>query len=145
MPILLKRGAAATIDELLAAVVYIVETGNENIVLCERGLRSFDPSTRYTLDLAAVPVLRTRTPLPVVVDPSHATGHRHLVVPLALAALAVGADGLLIEVHPDPARALSDGPQALTPADFSALMDEIHRWIPPSGRYLSTVGQTVAS
>lgn len=145
MPILLKRGAAATIDELLAAVDYIVETGNENIVLCERGLRSFDPSTRYTLDLAAVPVLRTRTPLPVVVDPSHGTGHRHLVVPLALAALAVGADGLLIEVHPDPAQALSDGPQALTPADFSALMDEIRRWIPPSGRYLSTVGQTAAS
>ncbi len=144
-PILLKRGAAATIEELLAAVDYIVETGNEKIVLCERGLRSFDPSTRYTLDLAAVPNLQSRTPLPVIVDPSHGTGRRDLIRPMALAALAAGADGLLIEVHPDPEHALSDGQQALTPSDFSELMGEIRRWIPPSGRYLAGVGQAAVS
>lgn len=143
-PVLLKRGASATLDELLGAADYILDEGNENVVLCERGVRSFDPSTRYLLDLAAVPVLRSRSPLPVVIDPSHGTGHRHLVAPMALAALAAGADGLLIEVHPDPDKALSDGPQALTTADFSALMDEIRRWIPPSGRYLSAAGKVAA-
>ena len=114
-------------------------------MLCERGLRSFDPSTRYSLDLAAVPNLQARSPLPVIVDPSHGTGRRHLIRPMALAALAAGADGLLIEVHPDPENARSDGPQALTSADFSELMGEIRRWIPPSGRYLAGVGEAAAS
>lgn len=144
LPVLLKRGAAATIDELLHAADYVRGEGNEDVILCERGLRSFDPSTRYLLDLAAIPNLQSRSGLPVVVDPSHATGHRHLVIPMMRAALAAGADGILVEVHPDPATALSDGPQALTLDDFSLAMDEIRRWIPPSGRYLAAVGQALA-
>ena len=140
-PVLLKRGAAATVDELLGAADYILEAGNPHVVLCERGVRSFDPSTRYLLDLAVVPNLRARTGLPVIVDPSHGTGRRDLILPMARAAVAVGADGLLIEVHPTPELALSDGHQALTIAAFSDLMDEIRRWIPASGRYLSSLVQ----
>ena len=136
-PVLLKRAAAATLDELLAAAEYILAEGNREVVLCERGVRSFDPSTRYLLDLSAIPLLQARSPLPVVVDPSHGTGVRDLVIPMARAALAVGADGLLVEVHPEPRTALSDGPQALRPEDFSALMAEIRDWIPPAGRYLA--------
>ena len=143
-PVLLKRGAAATIDELLGAADYILDAGNPDVVLCERGVRSFDPSTRYLLDLAMVPNLRSRTGLPVVVDPSHGTGRPDLILPMARAALAVGADGLLIEVHPAPELALSDGHQALTIAAFSALMDEIRQWIPASGRYLSCLPQPAA-
>jgi 3-deoxy-7-phosphoheptulonate synthase len=135
-PVLLKRGAAATIDELLAAVEYIVQGGNERIVLCERGVRGFDPSTRYLLDLAAVPVLKQRCDLPVVVDPSHGTGRRELIAPLSRAAAAVGADGLLVEVHPDPASALCDGAQALLPADFASLMVDLRRMLPMLGRRL---------
>ncbi len=124
-PVLLKRGAAATIDELLHAADYILREGNQRVVLCERGVRAFDPATRYLLDLAAVPVLKSRSDLPVVVDPSHGTGRRDCVVPMARAAVAAGADGLLIEVHPAPHEALCDGPQALLPEDFSALMRDI--------------------
>ena len=102
LPVLLKRGLSATIEELLMAAEYILAAGNPNVVLCERGIRSFDTATRNTLDLAAVPVLRERTHLPVIVDPSHATGHRPLVRPMAVAGAAAGADGLIIEVHPDP-------------------------------------------
>jgi 3-deoxy-7-phosphoheptulonate synthase len=136
-PVLLKRGAAATLDELLAAADYVREGGNERVVLCERGVRSFDPSTRYLLDLAAVPALRTRTDLPIVVDPSHATGVAAFVAPMAKAALVAGADGLLIEVHAAPAEALCDGRQALLPAEFAALMDELRRLLPLCGRHLS--------
>ncbi len=136
-PVLLKRGAAATIDELLGAADYILEEGNTSIVLCERGIRSFDPGVRFTLDLTAVPRLQARSPLPVIVDPSHGTGVRSLVQPMARAALAAGADGLLIELHPHPEQALSDGPQALTPEDFRTLMAEIERWIPPTARKLA--------
>lgn len=143
-PVLLKRGASATVDELLGAADYILEAGNSQVVLCERGIRSFDPSTRYLLDLAVVPNLRSRTGLPVVVDPSHGTGRPDLILPMALGALAVGADGLLIEVHPAPELALSDGHQALTIGAFSALMDEIRQWIPASGRYLSLLAQPAA-
>ena len=143
-PILLKRGASATIQEFLAAAEHIRVGGNEEIVLCERGLRSFDPTTRYVLDLAAVPLLKGQTCLPVIVDPSHGTGRRDLVVPMGRAALAVGADGLLVEVHPRPEDALSDGPQALTPHDFSTLMTEIRQWIRPSGRYLAALSETTA-
>jgi 3-deoxy-7-phosphoheptulonate synthase len=139
-PVLLKRGAAATLDELLSAADYILEEGNPDIVLCERGVRCFDPSTRYLLDLSAVPLLQSRSPLPVVVDPSHGTGRQDLVLPMVRAALAVGADGVMVEVHPEPQAALSDGPQALLPDDFSALMNEIRRWIPPTGRYLAGLG-----
>lgn len=139
-PVLIKRGAAATLDELMGALDYVLGEGNQRVLLCERGLRSFDPSTRYMLDLAAVPALRARTGLPVIVDPSHGTGRRELVAPMALAALAAGADGLLIEVHPDPSQARSDAAQALDLEDFSQLMAEIARWIQPSGRYLASPG-----
>ncbi len=120
-PVLLKRGMAATVEELVQAVDYVRDGGAEDVVLCLRGIRTFCDASRFTLDLAAGPVLRARTGLPVVVDPSHAAGRRALVAPLALAAAAAGADGLMIEVHPDPGRALSDGPQALRPDDLLAL------------------------
>ena len=114
VPVLLKRGLAATIDEWLNAAEYIISEGNPNIVLCERGIRTFETATRNTLDLSAVPVLKSKSHLPVIVDPSHATGVRAYVAPLAKASVAAGADGLMIEVHPCPAQALSDGPQSLT-------------------------------
>ncbi len=135
-PVLLKRGAAATVDEFVKAADYVAGEGNEAIVLCERGIRSFDPSVRHTLDLAAVPLLQRMCPWPVVVDPSHGTGRRDLVAPMALAALAVGADGIMVEVHPHPDEALCDGPQALLPRDFDLLMDQVRRWLPNSGRSL---------
>ncbi len=137
-PVLLKRGAAATIDEFLKAADYIVGEGNENVVLCERGIRSFDPAVRNTLDLAAVPLLQRTSPFPVVVDPSHGTGQRELVVPMALAALAAGADGVMVEVHPNPQDALCDGPQALLPRDFDDLMTQLRRWIRCSHKRLPT-------
>jgi 3-deoxy-7-phosphoheptulonate synthase len=136
-PVLLKRGAAATLDELLHAADYILQEGNEHVILCERGVRGFDPSTRYLLDLAAVPVLQQRTSLPVIVDPSHGTGEASLVAPMAKAALMAGADGLLIEVHAAPELALCDGKQALRPADFSQLMAELRRLVPLCGRRLA--------
>jgi chorismate mutase len=126
-PVLLKRGLSATIEEWLLAAEYILSAGNPNVILCERGIRTFETATRNTLDLSAVPVLRSRTHLPIIVDPSHGTGHRALVAPMALAGAAVGADGLIIEVHPDPANARSDGDQSLSFEDFGALMDELRR------------------
>jgi 3-deoxy-7-phosphoheptulonate synthase len=126
-PVLLKRGLSATIEEWLLAAEYILAAGNPNVILCERGIRTFETATRNTLDLSAVPVLRGRTHLPIIVDPSHGTGHRSLVGPMALAGAAVGADGLLIEVHPDPANARSDGDQSLAFEEFGALMDELRR------------------
>jgi 3-deoxy-7-phosphoheptulonate synthase len=128
LPVLLKRGLSATIDELLMAAEYILAAGNPNVVLCERGIRSFDTSTRNILDLAAVPVLRERTHLPVIVDPSHATGHRSLVRPMAVAGAAAGSDGLIIEVHPDPPRAKSDSEQSLSFPEFGDLMDDLRRF-----------------
>ena len=125
--VLLKRGISATIEEWLLAAEYILSAGNPNVILCERGIRTFETATRNTLDLSAVPVLRSKTHLPVVVDPSHGTGARALVGPMALAGAAVGADGLLIEVHPDPASARSDGDQSLSFDEFGALMDELRR------------------
>ncbi len=135
-PVLLKRGAAATVDEFVKAADYIAGEGNAEIVLCERGIRSFDPSVRHTLDLAVVPLLQRLCPFPVIVDPSHGTGRRDLVTPMALAALAAGADGVMVEVHPHPDAALCDGPQALLPRDFDLLMDLVRRWLPASGRTL---------
>lgn len=120
-PVLLKRGMSATYEEWLMSAEYIMAGGNQNVVLCERGIRSFETYTRNTLDLAAVPVLRRLTHLPVIIDPSHATGKSWLVDPLAMAAVAAGADGLLIEVHNDPAHALCDGPQSLRPEAFDGL------------------------
>ena len=125
LPVLLKRGLAATIDEWLNASEYIRSEGNPNVILCERGIRTFESATRNTLDLSAVPVLRQKTHLPVIVDPSHATGVRAYVAPMAKAAVAAGADGLMIEVHPCPEKALSDGPQSLTFREFESLMAEL--------------------
>lgn len=125
IPVLLKRGLSATIDEWLNAAEYIISEGNENIVLCERGIRTFETATRNTLDISAVPVLREKTHLPIIIDPSHASGVRAYVKPLAKAGIAVGADGLMIEIHPNPKKALSDGPQSLTFAEFDELMAEL--------------------
>ena len=125
--VLLKRGLGATVDELLQAAEYILANGNEDVAICERGIRTFETSTRFTLDINAVPVLKSLTHLPVVVDPSHAMGRRDLVPAVAKAALASGADGLLVEVHPDPASALSDGPQSLDPEGFRGMMRDLAR------------------
>jgi 3-deoxy-7-phosphoheptulonate synthase len=124
-PILLKRGFASTLDELLMSAEYIMSGGNQDVILCERGIRTFEASTRYTLDISAIPVLKSRTHLPVFVDPSHAGGIAWLVEPLAKAAVAAGADGLIIEVHNDPKRALSDGQQSLTPESFHELVEKL--------------------
>src|SRR5207244_8717041 len=118
LAVLLKRGPSATMDEFLLAAEYALKTGNSNVMLCERGIRTFEDHTRFTLPLASVPYLHQTTHLPVVVDPSHGTGKASLVAPMAVAAVAAGADGLIVEVHPDPEKALSDGFQALTPAAF---------------------------
>ena len=123
-PVLLKRGLAATIQELLLSAEYILAEGNPNVILCERGVRTFDPATRNLFDLAAVPVVHGLSHLPIIADPSHGTGHRDMVIPMARAAVAAGADGLLVEVHPNPDRALSDGAQSLYPAQFAQLMRE---------------------
>lgn len=134
LPVLLKRGLSATIDEWLSAAEYIMAEGNENVVLCERGIRTFENATRNTLDLSAVPVLKARTHLPVIVDPSHATGVREYVMPLAKAAVAAGADGLMIEVHPCPEQALSDGPQSLTLTQFDELCRQLKPYAQLAGR-----------
>lgn len=126
-PILLKRGLANTLTELLMSAEYIMAGGNEQVILCERGIRTFETYTRNTLDLSAVPVLRELTHLPIIVDPSHGTGHARYVEPMALAAAAAGADGLMIEVHNDPMHALSDGAQSLTPAQFDHLAKKVER------------------
>jgi 3-deoxy-7-phosphoheptulonate synthase len=124
-PVLLKRGMSATIKELLLAAEYILAEGNAQVILCERGVRSFDSHTRNLLDLTAIPVVKTLSHLPIIADPSHGTGIRAKVTPMARAAVAAGADGLMIEVHPDPDRALSDGAQSLYPDQFAVLMDQI--------------------
>jgi 3-deoxy-7-phosphoheptulonate synthase len=133
-PVLLKRGMSTTLEEFLMAAEYILSQGNRDVVLCERGIRTFETATRNTLDLAAVPVLKEWTHLPVVVDPSHGTGHWQYVTPMAYAAIAAGADGLMIEVHPDPAHALSDGAQSLRPERFRALMDGVRKFADAAGR-----------
>jgi len=125
--ILLKRGLANNLKELLMSAEYIMASGNENVILCERGIRTFETYTRNTLDLSAVPMLRELTHLPIVVDPSHATGISRLVEPMALAAVATGADGIMIEVHNDPPHALCDGAQSLTPDQFDALADKVRK------------------
>ena len=124
-PVLLKRGLSATIKELLLAAEYIFAKGNQQVILCERGIRTFETATRNTFDLAAIPVLKKETHLPVIADPSHAGGYRYLVAPLAAAAVAAGADGLIVEVHPEPECATSDGEQSLDLSEFEAMMDVI--------------------
>ena len=135
-PVLLKRGPAATVDELLLSAEFLAAGGNDQVILCERGIRTFETATRNTLDLNGVAWLKARSHLPVIVDPSHGTGRRELVIPLARAAVAVGADGLMVEVHPDPDAALSDGVQSLTPAGFARLMSEIAPFVEAAGRVL---------
>ena len=135
-PVLLKRGLSATLEELVMSAEYIMAEGNDQVILCERGIRTFEPSMRNTLDISAVPMLKKMTHLPVVIDPSHAAGIAWMVQPLAAAAVAAGADGLMVEVHNDPARALCDGAQSLTPAQFSALMDKLRPLVSLMGKTL---------
>jgi len=135
-PVLLKRGMMSTIEELLMAAEYILTHGNEQVILCERGIRTFETYTRNTLDINAVPLLKTLSHLPVIVDPSHGTGKRDLVEPISRAAVAAGADGLLVEVHPCPSEALSDGDQSLTPALFTALIEGLRPIASAVGRSL---------
>jgi 3-deoxy-7-phosphoheptulonate synthase len=135
-PVLLKRGMSSTVKELLLAAEYIMSEGNYDVILCERGIRTFEDATRNTLDLSAVPLIKSLSHLPVVVDPSHGTGKWDLVSPMALAAVAAGADGIMVEVHPRPEEALSDGPQALLPSTFAKLMDDL-------GRVARAVGRTL--
>jgi 3-deoxy-7-phosphoheptulonate synthase len=126
-PVLLKRGMSATLDEFLMAAEYILAEGNYNVILCERGVRTFSDHTRNTLDLSMIPAVQSRSHLPIVVDPSHGTGRRNKVLPLSRAAVAAGADGLLVEVHNDPDRALSDGMQSIVPSEFAQLMVEVNQ------------------
>ena len=127
MPVLLKRGMMATIDELLLSAEYILAHGNSEVMICERGIRTFEQSTRYTADINALPVLKSKTHLPVIFDPSHSTGHWEYVLPVALAGIAAGADGLIVEVHPHPEKALSDGQQSLKPERFYDLVSQVNK------------------
>jgi len=136
-PVLLKRGMSATIEEWLLSAEYILAGGNHDVILCERGIRTFENATRNTLDISAIPVVKNRSHLPILVDPSHGTGRRDKVTPMARAAVAAGADGLLIEVHDDPDKALSDGAQSLYPAQFDTLMSELRVIAPVLGRNVS--------
>ncbi len=141
--VLLKRGLSATIDEWLMSAEYIMSRGNQNVIFCERGVRTFSQATRNMLDLAAVPVIREKSHLPIIVDPSHATGIRNLVSPMALAAVAAGADGLMIETHPDPPTALSDGPQSLYFDHFASLMADVRRIAAAVGRSFAEAQKSV--
>jgi 3-deoxy-7-phosphoheptulonate synthase len=136
-PVLLKRGLSATLEELLMAAEYILKEGNEKVMLCERGIRTFENATRNTLDIAAVPITQRLSHLPVIVDPSHSGGRRDLVLPLSRAAIAVGADGIIVDVHPHPETALCDGPQALIESDLRELASIAHHLSPLVGRTLT--------
>jgi 3-deoxy-7-phosphoheptulonate synthase len=138
-PALLKRGLSSTLEELLMAAEYILKEGNEAVMLCERGIRTFETAYRFTLDLMAVPVLKELTHLPVIVDPSHAAGRRDLVKPLSLAAAAVGADGIIVEIHPRPAEAICDGPQALVADEFADYVEQVQAAAAVAGKALSAV------
>jgi 3-deoxy-7-phosphoheptulonate synthase len=137
-PVLLKRGLSSTLAELVSASEYIRQEGNDAVMLCERGIRSFETAYRFTLDLMAVPVLKELSDLPVIVDPSHAAGRRELVLPLARAAAAVGADGIIVEVHPDPDNAVCDGPQSLIADEFGAFVDQVQAAARLGGKTLSS-------
>ena len=136
-PILLKRGMMTTVKEFLMSAEYILAEGNPNVILCERGIRTFETATRNTLDLSCVPVIKRESHLPIIIDPSHGTGHWDLVEAMSRAAIACGADGLMIEVHPDPANAFSDGPQSLTPKNFANLIQNLRPFIELMGRNLN--------
>jgi 3-deoxy-7-phosphoheptulonate synthase len=139
-PVVLKRGGAAQVEDLLLAAEYILAEGNPNVILCERGIRTFETSTRNTLDLSAIPLIKSRSHLPILVDPSHGTGIRDLVPPMAKAAAACGADGLLVEVHHRPDQALSDGKQSLFPRQLATLMKEIEPFVTAAGKSLHAGG-----
>ena len=126
-PVLLKRGIAGTVEELLLSAEYIMAGGNYDVILCERGIRTYETSTRNTMDLAAIPVVKALSHLPIMADPSHGTGRRDKVLPMARAAVAAGADGILVEVHPDPDHALSDGAQTLKPEQYATMMDQLRK------------------
>ncbi len=135
-PILLKRGMATTIQEYLMSAEYILSEGNRRVILCERGIRTFETATRNTLDISAVPVLREQTHLPIMIDPSHATGHSSLVPSMCFASVAAGCDGLIVEVHPHPEIAASDGPQSLRPEDFNSMMEKLAEFAKVAGKSL---------
>jgi len=135
-PVLLKRGMSMTIQEFLMSAEYVMSEGNQAVILCERGIRTFETATRNTLDLSAIPVLKEKTHLPVIADPSHGTGHYHYVAAMSYAAVAAGADGLIVEVHTDPEHASSDGPQSLKPSKFAAMMAQLKLIAEASGRTL---------
>jgi 3-deoxy-7-phosphoheptulonate synthase len=144
-PVLLKRGPSATMDELLLSAEYILKMGNSQVMLCERGIRTFEDHTRFTLPLASVPYLQQHTHLPIVVDPSHGTGKASLVAALARAAVAVGADGLIVEVHPNPEKAFSDGYQSLTPAAFRQMLVECRAVARAVGRHIDAPADSLAA
>ncbi len=135
-PVMLKRGMMSTLKELLMSAEYILSQGNENVILCERGIRTFEEYTRNTLDISSVPALAELSHLPVIVDPSHATGLRSMIIPMSKAAVAAGADGVMVEVHPNPEEAFSDGPQSLLPSEFELLMKEIKKYLPLENKHL---------
>ncbi len=135
-PVLLKRGMSMTIQEFLMSAEYVMSEGNQSVILCERGIRTFETATRNTLDLSAIPVLKEKTHLPVVIDPSHGTGNHRYVAPMCYASVAAGADGLIVEVHPDPERASSDGPQSLKPKKFAAMMEKLRLFAEAADRTL---------
>src|ERR671932_180535 len=143
--VLIKRGLSSTLDELLMAAEYVLKEGNPNVLLCERGIRTFETAYRFTLDLTAVPVLKELSHLPVIVDPSHAAGRRDLVEPLSLAAAAVGADGIIVEVHPEPEAAICDGPQQLRASDFAAYADKVEQAAAVAGKSFRTAGARTAA
>jgi 3-deoxy-7-phosphoheptulonate synthase len=144
-PVLLKRGLSSTLEELLMAAEYVLREGNDAVMLCERGIRTFETAYRFTLDLTAVPVLKQLSHLPVIVDPSHAAGQRDLVLPLSLAAAAAGADGIIVEVHPDPGNAICDGPQSLPTADFAAFAHQVAGAAALAGNTLSPAPAMIAA
>jgi 3-deoxy-7-phosphoheptulonate synthase len=143
-PVLLKRGMAATITDLLLSAEYVLAEGNPNVILCERGIRSFDPSTRNLLDLTAIPIVQRISHLPIVADPSHGTGIRDMVLPMARAAVAAGADGVIVEMHPAPERAMSDGAQSLYPDQFETLVREVRAVAAAIGRTVTSESGTAA-
>jgi 3-deoxy-7-phosphoheptulonate synthase len=147
VPVLIKRGLSSTLEELLMASEYVLHEGNENVLLCERGIRTFETAYRFTLDLTAVPMLKKLSHLPVVVDPSHAPGRRDLVEPLSLAAAAAGADGIIVEVHPAPDEAICDGPQQLRTEDFARYAEQVEAAAAVAGKtsFIARAGVTAAT
>jgi 3-deoxy-7-phosphoheptulonate synthase len=139
VPVLLKRGLSATLEELLMASEYILKEGNENVLLCERGIRTFETAYRFTLDLLAIPALKEMTHLPIIVDPSHAAGRRDWVAPMSLAAAAAGADGIIVEVHNEPDEAICDGPQAIATEVFAEYAEQVRRAAEVAGKVFSAV------